>query len=483
MIMKKLLITTFIALVFAGCNSIYKYVFLPPERLEYSLLPDPDMTLGGGDSSYFISKDGKMVGYDAKNWKIEIRYMSDYQLNNFEFPDESKQGEFSGNPFTYANWIDPQLGYTPRRFTVFKVTIYNYTSSKINFDPEVSVLQTDRGDYFNAFGREKKNAKYQSLEEYYQRRKGTAGVDEEIFETRLGIARRTMLTYGRPIYKGDTRDGLIIFDPITDDVKKLKITIDRFIVGYDENNDPSEFQNLEFFFDQIATEREEMSEEDLKVVTKKDSGMVSFSVAQLRYNVRPGVDNYDQPWNPMPRSIPSLINSAEKSFPSKIKYVQGNFEEESVRNSKMAFLFLSGSLPEFSAGFITSCADYLSQGGLIYIDNVFFRGEYPFIQSMESFIADVQKKITQKTEYKRINFDHQIFKGLKTVSVLPPGVDDKTSNYPRHDEVKGLFIEGRLAVVLSAKGYPVYWSGEGVTDDASFQTDFGINLLYYSIKK
>src|SRR3989337_801243 len=121
----------------AGCDSVYKYIFLPPERTEYTLLPDKKSMDELQDSNYFIAKNGQVVGYDAKNWKIELRYMTDYQLNTFEFPEESKSGAFSGNPFTYGNWIDPSLGYSPKRFTVFKVTIYNYTSSKLNFDPEL----------------------------------------------------------------------------------------------------------------------------------------------------------------------------------------------------------------------------------------------------------------------------------------------------------------------------------------------------------
>jgi hypothetical protein len=106
------------------------------------------------------------------------------------------------------------------------------------------VLQTDRGDNFNAYAREQKNSKFYSMEEYYQKRKGTSGVDDEIFETRMGIARRTMLYYGKPVYKGDSRDGLIVFNPIVDDVEKLKITVKDFVTGYDENNEPSEFQDL-----------------------------------------------------------------------------------------------------------------------------------------------------------------------------------------------------------------------------------------------
>ena len=108
------LISTFL---FTGCDSVYKYIFLPAERIEYTLVPDKEAMNALQDSSYFIGKNGQMVGYDAKDWKIELRYMTDYQLNTFEFPEESKSGVYSGNPFTYGNWVDPSLGYSPK--TVF----------------------------------------------------------------------------------------------------------------------------------------------------------------------------------------------------------------------------------------------------------------------------------------------------------------------------------------------------------------------------
>jgi len=157
--MKFRLLFLFFTLSFIGCDSVYKYIFLPPERVEYTLVPDKEAMIALQDSNYYISKNEQAVGYDARSWKIEIRYMPDYQLNTFEFPEESKAGVYSGNPYTYGNWIDPSLGYTPRRFSVFKITIYNYTSSKLNFDPELTLLQTDRGDNFNAYAREQKKCK------------------------------------------------------------------------------------------------------------------------------------------------------------------------------------------------------------------------------------------------------------------------------------------------------------------------------------
>ena len=480
--MKKFLLFTFTVFLFAGCNSIFQYVFLPPEREEYTIVPDLELTTRLEDSSYFVSKDGKMVGYNAKSWKIEVRYMSDFQLNTYEFPDESRAFDNSGNPYTFANWIDPAVGYTPRRFSVFKVTIYNYTNSKINYDPEASLLLTDRGDKLNAYAREKKNAKFYSMEEYFQKRKGTSGLDDEVFETRMGIVRRTMLTYGKPIYKGDTRDGLIVFDPIMDNIEKLKITIDNFVVGYDENNDPADFVDLEFYFKQVVVPKEERIVVDDDKIAKVDSSVTQLSVALIKYTTAPGISNFDVPWNPKPRSLPNLMQIAAKNLKLRQKIVEGSFGDESVNDSHVAFIFGSGTTPEFSSSIVSRCAEYVSDGGIVFIDNVYFAGEYPFLTLMETFLGDVAKKLSGKTEIKRINLDHPLFTSFKELTSLPAGMDDFNNSLMKSDEIKGLFLDGKLVIILSGKGYPVLWSDEGSSYDNATQLDFGVNLISYAIK-
>ncbi|MBI3578373.1 MAG: hypothetical protein HY089_03060 [Ignavibacteriales bacterium] len=99
-------------LLAGGCDKAYRYAFFPPERVEYTLVPDPDLLHLSSDTSYAISRDSLAIVYDRKSYKVEVKYLSDYQLNNFEFSDDSKDGEFSANPFTFAGWVDPQLGYT-----------------------------------------------------------------------------------------------------------------------------------------------------------------------------------------------------------------------------------------------------------------------------------------------------------------------------------------------------------------------------------
>ncbi len=470
-------------ILFSGCDSIYQYIFLPPEKEEYTIVPSADFLKTNKDTLYKIAVGSQSLVYDAKAWKLEIKYMSDYQLNNFEFPEESKSGEFSGNPYTYANWLDPETGLTPRRFSVFKVTIYNYTSTKINFDPEQVMLQTDRGDNLKAFAREKKNARNLSIEEYFQKLKGTSGVDDDVFETRMGISRRTMHYYGKPIYKGDSRDGLIVFDPVVENVKKMKISIKNFVLSYDENNDPSEFTDLVFSFDQRAMTDEEMLTQRGYVPGKLDSSKVIMSAALIKYNSQPGQLTYENPWNPVPRSIPNIISYTGRATNYTIRLINCGFGEPEAAGSKIAFILGNGLAPEFSNSFVNSMADYVNGGGTVFIDNCYFNSEYPFKQYFEELIKSVQPQLKGKSEIKEIPAGHEIYSEPYKMSEIPQGMDNLNQRILiKADHLVGLFVEGKLRVILSTKGYPVLWGEEVSYTDITRQLEFGVNVFTYAFK-
>lgn len=482
----KFILYFLLIITLSGCDSVYRYIFLPPERIEYTLVPDVDKLNLLNDTSYFVSKNGQIFGYNAKDWKIEVRYMSDYQLNTFEFPEESKDGLLSGNPYTYANWVDPELGYTPRRFSVFKVAIYNYTGSKLNFDPELATLETDRGDNFRAYAREQKNAKNFSLEEYFKRRQGSSGVEEQIFETRMGIIRRTLLYYGKPIYKGDSREGLVVFEPIVDNVTNLKVNIKNFIVGYDENNDPSDFINLTFYFKQVPLNKDELiiKEEEVIAGGEKDGLTGNFQAAILRYNVRQTIDRSGENWNPIPRAIPSLMEFVDKNTSLKTSVVNGNIDESNIKSSDIAFILGGFGRPEFQTNFIKGCADFVSEGKLLFIDNTYLSLEWPFVSVMDELLVEIQKNLSGKSEIKRINLDHPVFSSLNNINILPRGYDDYTEGITPTDHLKGLFLEGKLVAILSTKGFPVLWAEDPSTSnyDVESALKLGANLVAYTFK-
>jgi len=222
-----------------------------------------------GSESFSMDEEGALV-YEEKGMKIVVKPMTDEKLNNM-FPDASNKREASTNPFTYGNWIDPELGYTPIRFTVFVVKVFNYTKPKINLNPRVAVLKTGRGDALNSYVRDQKEDADRELrsvedvghalnfESYYVKARGSSGVDRERFEKRMGSVRQTLCVDG-PVFKGDKKEGLLVFDPLDPGVRDVDLVLKDFILEYDANNWPAVKKDIVFSFGRVlAKERADKS--------------------------------------------------------------------------------------------------------------------------------------------------------------------------------------------------------------------------------
>jgi len=319
--MRKLFLLS-LTVLFSGCDAVYQYVVYPPPYVEYTMVPDMEMLRAANDSCYRISRDSSTLVYDKKDWKIEVKYMTDFQLNTYDFPDISTQKDLSGNPYTYGNWVDQKLGYTPDRFLNMKVTLYNYSTSKINLNPEQSVAETDRGDVVVPYGIARLKARYKSFEEYFTKLKGAAGSDEDLYETRMGVIRRTAFVLSRPLFAGDSRDGIVSYDPLDQSVERLKVTYSNVILGYDENNEPSRFTTVAFYFKRVPMIRPKTpgaASPALKIVKKDTSAAAtvlkelikgSLDIRLLQSDFLPSarVDQREvKYWDPLPNAIPALI--------------------------------------------------------------------------------------------------------------------------------------------------------------------------------
>ncbi len=462
-----------------GCDSIYRYIFMPPERIEYMFVPDVENTLFFCDSTYKFSKDSLTIIMDRKDFKIEVKYMTDYQLNTFEFPEDSKGGFYSKNPYTYGDWFDPEKGYTPQRFTVFRVTVYNYSSSKINIDPEESLLETDRGDKLIAYGREKKDAKYQSIEEYFLKRKGSSGIDDDVFESRMGIVRRTMLTYGKPIYAGDYREGFIVFDPVDESVDKIKLTLRKFILEYDENNEPSKFANFSFYFKKtkfdrnwIAGVRTLDTTTIAKVDTKKKKKQLN--VVQLQYTSSESRYQALETWNPYPEAIPELIKYVNSKGIVNSNYNKLTVDQLNPSNTDVVMIVGGFGKPDMNSIMYDKIAEVIKNGGFLYCDNAFVTNDWPYYQTMTDLVKQVSVRLQGKIEIKRVSIDHPVFKKPVSFYQLPKGYDDVNAQVGKNDIVDGLFVDGKLVAIISNKGYVVLWPSKSDNTEA---LNFGLNIL------
>lgn len=481
-----------VALMIAGCDSVYHYVVFPPLRTEFTLIPDEALmaTLTDSLGVYKIDAANSVVIYDRKDFKIEIKYLTDYHLNTFEFPDQSQSGQYSTNPFTYGNWIDPEVGYTPNRFTVFKVSIYNYAGGKINFDPENCFLYTDRGDFLYSYGREEKNSRYASLEAYFKKRKGSSGVDDDVFESRMGTVRRTVHFLGKPVFRGDVRDGLIVFDPLVDDVEQVKLVLNDFILGYDENNQPSEFATLSFYFRRTVFEQPKT---DNGMYAGRDSVGSSSRLKRLDPGMRPSgklniavrttnVTPIEQLMKPLDAYLSEYTNFSTS-------YVKTNILRNEIDSKNILMILAEEGQMRFTADQEKMVADFIKSGGFIIADERSTTMQSENWQSINNFMTNVAALLGSSATIGRITSDNIMYSIWKNIDQLPPVDTDILNVEGRevNDFLVGMYLGNRLVGVLSNRGYSVAWGEFGSQEfragkDYTKQRDLLANIFYYALE-
>ncbi|MCE2450030.1 MAG: hypothetical protein J4F35_17160 [Candidatus Latescibacteria bacterium] len=160
--------------------------FLFPTAVKRETLLLPVVESAATEGTYSLQEDGA-ISWELAGLRLEVEHMTDAKLNAL-FPDESGRGKYSTNPYTYGDWIDTRLGYTPNRFTVFKVTIFNRTQPKVMLDPLAAVLETDQGQFLRAYGITS-SSPYGNFENYYRSQRGQSGNEFYRFELRMGMVR------------------------------------------------------------------------------------------------------------------------------------------------------------------------------------------------------------------------------------------------------------------------------------------------------
>jgi len=232
-------LAVFIAQVTAGCSIIF------PQQTHYNsyLVPIAMVEKGG---LYRTEEDGS-ISYAVEGLRVNVKFMTDAELNTL-LPEDSNKGEYSTNPYTYGDYVDRDLGYIPNRFTVFKVSVFNYTFAKVQLDPIEAGLLTDRGEEFHAYGIPS-TSPYNSFERYYRGLRGQSGNDFYRFEVRMGHVRSHNYAQDQPIFKGENYSGFIAFDPLEPEVQKVRLEMRDFVLKFDEFGTPIETIDVRFDFD------------------------------------------------------------------------------------------------------------------------------------------------------------------------------------------------------------------------------------------
>jgi hypothetical protein len=225
---------------------------IPPEK-EFFQIWEPDAALIESDlERYSIGGDGVTLVYDLEGLQISVRPMNDRELNE-KYPEESyKEGKNSTNPYTHGIWVDPNLGYTPPRFMVCDIGVFNFPFAKIRIQPQDVLLKSDRGGRAETYDINEADNPERSFERYYAERGGgkgaSSGVSRIQFEERMGIVRSSLYRNNEPVFKNDRYQGFLVFDPVDSRVRQVTVTLYDVALKFDVFGDPVESIDIPFTF-------------------------------------------------------------------------------------------------------------------------------------------------------------------------------------------------------------------------------------------
>ncbi len=242
--------------ILAGCATpSFIYEILPPVYKYSSNLVPGNKSVE--DPAYTVNEDGSIT-FDRGGLRVTARPLSDVELNR-RYPEVSYQDRFSANPFTYGNWRDPQLGYTPNRFTVFGIEVFNPVLPKVELLPSRTALRTDRGEEFTYYSINREESE-RSFEEYYTLIRGPGGNEQYRFDQRMSIVREELYRLDHQVFKGDDYRGFLVFAPLDEEVKSVELRIKDFAVQFEVNH-ATQTIDLIFHFDHEVEKRKLEGEE------------------------------------------------------------------------------------------------------------------------------------------------------------------------------------------------------------------------------
>ncbi len=183
-----------------------------------------------------VNDDGSIT-YALDRLGITLKPMTDAELNRLVSSEDA-----SVNPYTFGDLTAPGEGWTPPRFTVFRLQVANYQYPKVKLDPlKGHISSTNHRDY--------DVLSFAELYDYFRAHwQGLTGQGRSEFRSRTDMLRRTMYT-GATIFSGNDEEGYLVFPLLDDDVRQIHVAIEDIAVRFDYADQPVETIELSFRFE------------------------------------------------------------------------------------------------------------------------------------------------------------------------------------------------------------------------------------------
>lgn len=189
-----------------------------------------------------VADDGSVI-FARDRLEIRMRPMTDDELNR-QFSAATEQGI---NPFTFNNARMFRTNETPKRFTVFLLSVKNYEYPKIHLDPSNVHIEAENGRKYYALN-------FEQLDTYFrtyalggvggQSAGGVVSGSRQGNEYQIWQEQRSMVTRAsfpdEMIFSGQEVDGFIVFEPLAPDVSNLTVHLREVAVRFDYRDEPTE---------------------------------------------------------------------------------------------------------------------------------------------------------------------------------------------------------------------------------------------------
>jgi len=197
-------------------------------------------------------------------------------------------------------------------------------------------------------------------------------------------------------------------------------------------------------------------------------------------------------WNSEPTALPNVKKMVEKMTDIKMELCDFiRMDSEELMNSPMVVLTGEGPF-DYTAAEAENLGRYLRNGGFLFFDDsaVIMKGS-PLDNIARQLIRDALGK---DIVFEKLPNDHRLYHCFFDFDGPPVGFDfrggedwaPKTHHAP-YDHLEGIYINGRLAVLISNKGYCKFWDhaymGEkshGIGDPTR-QLHFGVNIVVFAL--
>lgn len=222
---------------------------------------------------------------------------------------------------------------------------------------------------------------------------------------------------------------------------------------------------------------------------KKDiKGYLEFY--QLQYRGSKLDENGEPGWNVVPLALQHLVEYSRSKTKLDI-ILRGSIRLDSKELMEIPMIYMMGSQTEplYTKTEVANLEKYLRNGGFLFIDDGYAARWASFNQKSRQMIEEA---LGYDAEFEKIPNNHWLYHCWEDFDGPPAGEDEMRPNpsHPvkeRYRYLEGVFLNGRLAVLLSSKGYCKAWGNWprnppnlGGPLDNTRQLQFGINVIVFA---